>query len=534
MRGVVASAVCLLLSVAPSLAGAQEERPPVVVGSKSFSESRLLAEIMAQLIEAHTDMVVERKLGLSGTMMAFGGLTSGEIDVYPEYTGTGLVEILKHEQPIRDPLRIFLMVDARSRAAHDVAWLKPFGFNNTYALVVPEEKAEELGLETISDLAAHPELRLGLSHEFLDRNDGWKGLAPTYGLEELDVRGLEHGLAYEAIRSGAVDVIDAYSTDGKLPRFNLRVLEDDRQFFPPYHGAPVIRMETLARYPELEGLLGRLAFTLDDDSMQALNARVEEDKEAFEVVAADFLRAQGLLEAARGGESAGASVGTDGGRGGGFFSLIWARRAEALRHTGTHLLLTLAAVVLATLVSVPLGIVCTRRPRLAQGVLGGAGVIQTVPSLALLAFMIPIPGLGLGATSAIVALFLYALLPIVRNTHTGILGVDPALVEAARGMGLTDRQILTKVQLPLAMSTIMAGIRTSTVITVGVATLAAFIGAGGLGEPILTGLQLNEPALIMTGAVPAACLAVAVDQVLGLAERGLTPRGIAPARSAGA
>ena len=525
--GLIAALACAPLLLC-SRAGAQQAAPPadgdgtIVVGSKSFSESRLLAEIMAQLIEAHTELTVERKLGLQGTMAAFGALTSGDVDLYPDYTGTGLVEILKHAEPVKDPLHTFLLVDARSRAEHGVAWLKPFGFNNTYALVMRAEQARRLGLTKISDLADHPELRVGVSHEFLDRQDGWKGLAPRYGLEGLDVKGIEHGLAYEAIRSDAVDVIDAYSTDGKLPRFDLAILEDDLDFFPPYHGAPLVRLQTLARHPQLEGLLGRLAFRMDDDAMQALNARVEIDKLPYATVAAEFLEREGLLSAAQ----AEAASADEVKRAQGFFALLAQRRGETLGLIWDHLLLTLAAVALATLVSVPLGIFCTRRPGLAQVVLGGAGVIQTIPSLALLAFMIPIPGLGLSPQSAIVALFLYALLPIVRNTYTGIQGVDPNLTEAAKGMGLTDGQILFKVQLPLALSTIMAGIRTSTVITVGVATLAAFIGAGGLGEPILTGLQLNEPSLIMTGAVPAACLAIVVDQLLGLAERGLTPRGI--------
>ena len=189
-----------------------------------------------------------------------------------------------------------------------------------------------------------------------------------------------------------------------------------------------------------------------------------------------------------------------------------------------HLGLTLVAAGLATLVGVPLGIFITRKEVLAQPVLTATGVIQTIPSLALLAFLIPIPFLGLGATSAIVALFLYALLPIVRNTYTGIREVDPNLIEAARGMGLRESQILWKVQLPLSVRTIMAGVRTSTVIGVGVATLAAFIGAGGLGEPIITGLQLSDNLMILSGALPAAGLALFFEAALGKLEVVLAPR----------
>ena len=190
-----------------------------------------------------------------------------------------------------------------------------------------------------------------------------------------------------------------------------------------------------------------------------------------------------------------------------------------------HLQLSGLAVLLAILLAVPLGIAASRLPLLRRLSLGAAGVIQTVPSLALLAFMIPLPGLGLGARSAIAALVLYAVLPILRNTYTGIVEVDPDLLEAAEGMGLRPRQILTRVQLPLAVRTIMAGVRTAAVISVGVATLAAFIGAGGLGEPIVTGLELNDTDLILSGAAPAALLAVLVDLALGLLERALAPRG---------
>jgi osmoprotectant transport system permease protein len=191
-----------------------------------------------------------------------------------------------------------------------------------------------------------------------------------------------------------------------------------------------------------------------------------------------------------------------------------------------HMWLTAMAVLLAIAVAVPLGIYLTRNERLSPGVLAAAGVVQTVPSLALLAFMIPIPGLGLGARSAIAALFLYAVLPIIRNTYTAIKEVDADLLEAARGMGLKSGQILRRVELPLATRTIMAGIRTATVISIGIATLAAFIGAGGYGDPILTGLQLNDVPLILSGAIPAALLALVVDFILARVENRLVPRGL--------
>ena len=347
-----------------------------------------------------------------------------------------------------------------------------------------------------------------------DIGDAW--IQKPYELTGAHVRGIEHGLAYAAIESGDLDVVDAYSTDGKLARYRLRVLEDDRSFFPHYHAAPMVRSELLTEHPELRPLLERLALRLTAERMQRLNLQVEVERLTPHDVARNFLIEEGLLE--------GEPSFTE--REEGFFSLFVARGPETLTLTWQHLQLTLLAVLIAIGVSIPLAILCTRVPALAQPVLGVAGVIQTIPSLALLAFMIPIPGLGLGWRSAVIALFLYAILPILRNTYTGINEVDPDLIEAAKGMGLTDGQILRFVQLPMAARTIMAGVRTSTVITIGVATLAAFIGAGGLGEPILTGLQLNDSNLILCGALPAAGLAIAVDLLLGVLERVVVPNGL--------
>jgi len=494
------------------------EGRPLVIASKTFPESRLLAEIMAQLIEANTDIAVERRLGLGGTLICFSALKSGDVDLYAEYTGTGLVTILQ-QPPRTDPLRVFLDVQHEFSTQHGLRWLRPFGFNNGYALAVTEKRAEALGLRKISDLRSHPELKLGVSHEFLRRGDAYPGLRKEYGLNFVSVRGMEHALAYPALAAGQIDVMDVYSTDGNLLRYRLRVLEDDRNFFPPYQAAPLIREEALERYPQLSGVLGRLAYSLDDQAMQRLNLMVEGEGRAIASVAHQFLTESGLAEPR-------AQAPTGPALRGGLVQLLISRRRQYLKLAWQHIQLTAVAVALAMAISLPMGILLARRRRLAEPVLGMLGIIQTIPSLALLAFLIPLPGLGLGWRSAVVALFLYALLPIVRNTFTGLNEVDPNLTEAARGLGMTDWQILRLVELPLATRTIMAGLRTSSVISVGVATLAAFIGAGGLGEPIITGLQLNDTALVLSGALPAAALALLVDFSLGRLERWLTPRGL--------
>jgi osmoprotectant transport system permease protein len=327
---------------------------------------------------------------------------------------------------------------------------------------------------------------------------------------------MQHGLAYEALSQGHIDVTDAYTTDGKLERYRLVVLQDDRAFFPPYQAAPVVRGEVLRRHPEVGRVLRLLAGSLSDADMQRLNFRVEERKEAFAAVAADFLASRGLVRQRS--EAPGARSTT-------LLGYFAGHRAQMLAWVRQHLALTAWSVLLAALVGIPLGIAITRWTAAAPPTLAVAGVIQTIPGLALLAFLIPVPGLGLGPRSAILALSLYALLPILRNTWAGLRSVDPGVLEAARGMGMRPAQILTMVELPLAVPTIMAGLRTSAVITVGGATLAAFIGAGGLGQPILTGLYLNDDVLILAGAVPSALLAILVDLGLGWVEARLAPRG---------
>ncbi|MBK8974790.1 MAG: ABC transporter permease subunit [Planctomycetes bacterium] len=518
------AALFLMLACVASLGGAvirAQDGGRIVIGSKNFTESWILAEIVAQLVEARTDIGVERRQNLGGTKICFDALRHGEIDAYVEYTGTAWAVLLQEPGPVPDPYTVFARVAQRCRSEFGLQWLGPFGLDNTYAIAVRAETAERLGLRTISDLAAHAgELRAGFSVEFFDREDGWPGLRAAYGLDFASVRNLEHGLAYEAIRSGELDVVDAYATDGKLLRYPLRLLDDDRRFFPPYDAAPLFRGDTLARHPELEPVVRELALRVPDATIQELNLRVERDAWTPARAARQFLLDSGLLQTGSAAPAGRAPTLRRDQRS--FLQVLWLRRVETAKLALEHLKLTLLAVLLAALVAVPMGILATRRALFRKVALAAAGVVQTIPSLALLAFMIPLPGLGLGVTSAIAALFLYAILPILRNTYTGIVEVDRDLIEAARGLGFRDRDILWRVQLPLAARTILAGIRTSTVIGIGVATLAAFIGAGGLGQPIVSGLNLNDTNLILTGAIPAALLALLADLALARLERRLT------------
>ena len=506
----------LLLAILPATPALAVDR--VVVGSKNFEESRLLGEMFAQLLESRTDLEVERRLGLAGTQVCFEALKSGAIDVYPEYTGTGLVSILG-EPAEGGPSRTLNRVRSEFLSRWDLWWLAPLGFENSFEVAVPRELAERERLRTISDLARiSRSLRGGFGHEFVGREDGLLGLERIYGLKFASVRPLQHALKYQAAGARDVDAVDVYTTDAGLILHNLVVLEDERSFFPPYEAAALVRGATLQAHPEVGSVLGLLAGSLDEDAMRAFNLRLQEGKEDEAAVAGDALRSLGLIEGQASERRASREAP-------GLWHYLWDERDALLRRTLEHLGLSAVALLAGILVAVPLGLWLERFPA------GGAetairllGTTQTIPSLALLAFFIPF--LGVGTIPAVVALWIYSLFPIVRNTYTGVRDADPRSVEAATALGMTPGQILREIRLPLSAPILLAGIRTAAVLTVGTATLAAFIGAGGLGEPIVTGLQLANPAMILSGAIPAAVLALLVDGLLGLVERALRPAGL--------
>jgi osmoprotectant transport system permease protein len=546
----VSSAARLGVPVRPGASAAT-----VVVGSKNFEESRLLGEMFAQLIEARTWLRAERRLGLAGTQICFEALKSGAIDVYPEYTGTGLVSILG--QPAGGGASEALgRVRAEFLARWNLWWIAPLGFQNAYEIAVPSELAGRERLATLSDLTRiAPRLRAAFGHEFLQRDDGLPGLARAYGIHFGSVQSMQETLKYQATRAGGVDVLDVYTTDARLLLYHLTVLRDDRGFFPPYEAAPLVRGATLAAHPELGTVLGLLAGAFDESAMRRLNLRMQEGKESEVTVARDALAELGLVAGGAGGPGGparpgaqgkgqagslrnGSQLGTEAGsqpagrRVAGFTEILWRDRAALARRVWTHLELCGVALLLGALLAIPLGLLLERHRRGAEPVIGLLGLIQTVPSLALLAFMIPF--LGVGALPAVAALWLYSLFPMVRNTYTGVRDADPRAVEAATALGMTPGQVLREVRLPLAAPVLMAGVRTAAVITVGTATLAAFIGAGGLGEPIVTGLQLANTGMILSGAIPAAALALLVDIGLAALERAVRPAGLSGPGAPGA
>lgn len=522
---IAAALVQLLLPLLPvartPAQPAANRRAPVVVASKPFGESYLLAEMFSQLLEAR-GVAVERRPGLGSTEITFAALRTGAVDVYPEYTGTGLLAVLHDTLPpdaLADPRRVFAHVADAFAARYGVRWLPPLGFQNTYAVAVRRATAERDRLRTLSDLAresAH--LTAGFTPDFIERADGLAGLARVYGagIRPRTVRPLLPALKYQALADGAVDVIDGFSTDGLLARYDLVVLDDDRHFFPPYEAAALLGPRVAVRGDVVDALV-RLSGRIGEPTMRTLNRRVEVDGEDVRHVAASALRALGLVRATNGAHDA--IPGTT--AGGSFAAYLWARRASLLALTLRHLGLVALALAAAALVAIPLGLALERARRVAGPTLGGLGVVQTIPSIALLAFMVPL--LGVGVAPALLALWLYALFPIARGTYTGVRDADPAAVEAAEALGMTPAQRLLHVRLPLAAPVIMAGLRTAAVITVGAATLAAFIGAGGLGEPIVTGLALADTRMVLSGALPAAALALLVDGALALVERRVAP-----------
>ncbi len=479
----------LLIICAWPSAEAQE----ISVGSKRFTESYVLGEIAKKLLE-EVGYHVEFKQGMGGTIIVWEALQNGDIAMYPDYTGTIQETILKSATPMTsEQMRSAL-------AEHGIGMGGELGFNNTYAFAMRRTNAAARNIRKISDLQNYPNLNVGFTHEFLERADGWTPLSQRYGLQ-LKPRGMEHALAYVALNSGEIDLMDAYSTDAKLAEYDLTVLEDDLSFFPKYNAVFLYRLDT---DPAAIEAIHKLAGTIDEGLMTRLNAEAERTN--------NFAAAASL-----------------------YFSEVEHRTVEVesesflsklVRWTGRHLMLVGISMAIAIVVSIPLGIRASRPGLFSQIIIGIPGIMQTVPSLALLAILVPVPMLGTRPTTAIVALFLYSLLPIVRNTATGLQNIPTPLRESAAALGLEPAAQLTKVYLPMAARTILAGIKTSAIINVGTATLAALIGAGGLGEPIISGLALNNAEVILQGAIPAALLAILVQVCFDTLDRLIIPRGL--------
>lgn len=493
--------ILLLLVVLP---GSSKPRG-IRVGSKQFPESGILAEMLTQMIRAAGEDATHLSVG--GTTVVYDALKRGEVDVYPEYTGTLVKEVFANREGASQESLPRLLAD------DDILISKPLGFNNSYALAVRREMAERLSLVSIKDLASHPNLRIGFSNEFIDRDDGWKNLRKRYGLPHQEVAGMEHSVAYRQIEAKSIDVMDVYTTDAQLAKLDLVLLADNLQYFPRYDAVVLFRSDLQERFPGLVEKLSQLEAAISPEVIIELNAKVASRDVSEAQAAAEFLQEKLAIEMLVEDPS--------------LATQVWKRTLE-------HCDLVRRSLIPAIFVAIPLGIFAAKFPKVGQLVLGAVGVIQTIPALALLVLLIApvaylnLDTLGAGSVTAVLALFLYSLLPIVRNTATGISSIAPEYGESATALGLSPRFRLLNIELPLASPSILAGIKTAAVLNVGFATLGALVGARGYGQPILTGIRLNDTGLIMQGAVPAACLAILLQVFFEFAERWFVPAGLRP------
>jgi osmoprotectant transport system permease protein len=468
----------------------------VKIGSKVHTEGVILGELVTHLVNHVGGKAIHRR-ELGGTQVLWKALLRGDIDIYAEYTGTMTRELF-----VGSGLKT--IDDIRKRLLQDnILMTNPLGFNNTYAISMKKAVAAKYGIRKLSDLRHYPFLKFGFGESFMARNDGWQSLRQTYQLPQTDVRGLQHDLAYQGLNQSAIDVIDAYSTDGEVAYYDLQVLEDDLQHFPKYYPLFIYRADLQERMPQVIKTLQQLDGKISEADMTKMNARAKLDKVPENQIAADFLAEKFNIQIDIPEET--------------LFSRLYKLTIE-------HLILVSISLFAAIVVSIPLGILAFKFSRLGQIILGIVGMIQTIPSLAVLVFMIPL--LGIGNLPAIAALFLYSLLPIVRNTYLGLHDISPQLRESAQALGLPPMARLRLIELPLAYRSIFAGIKTSAIINIGTATLGALIGAGGYGQPILTGIRLDNTGLILQGAIPAAVLALLVQGLFELAERWIVPKGL--------
>jgi osmoprotectant transport system permease protein len=498
----------VLLLVVLAFAPSEPTKKGVRIASKKDTGSVILGELATQTIGAAGDYAVHLDQ-LGGTRLVFDALERGEIDAYPEFTGTLREEILAGDN-------VASTNDIRQRLAErGIVMSEPLGFSNNYALAMRRDTAEKLNVKTISDLARHPDLRLRFSDEFLNRADGWPALRQRYHLPQEQVRGMDHDLAYRFLESRTIDVMDVYTTDAQLAQMDVRLLDDDRHFFPQYEAVFLWRADLADRYPNAVSALRSLQSQITETDARELNALVQSGKATEAQAAAQFLQNRLHLDVKV--EAPATAV-------------------QIARHTREHLDLVRRSLIPAIFVAIPLGVLAAKRPRVGRFILGAAGIVQKIPALALLVLLIaPIAYVGLntlggGSVTAMVALFLYSLLPIVQNTATGLATIPHELHESALALGLSPRFRLWHIELPLASPAILAGVKTAAVLNVGFATLGALVGANGYGQPILTGIRLNNMSLILQGAIPAACLAILLQLVFELLEQRAVPAGLRPAR----
>lgn len=478
----------------------------VNIGSKRFTESYIIGEMLKQIAQETGEAPVDYRAGLGNTGIVYAALQEGLIDVYPEYSGTVVFEMLKRPN----------LASASPKVLNDylnpmgLAASESLGFQDGYALAMTKKRAQELGISKISDLAHHPELIFGFSSEFLGRLDGWPGLKKSsYHFPQKKILAIDHSLGYEALMQNEIDLMDIYSTDPKIKKYGLLVLEDDYHFFPMYDAILLYRTEAKKQFPKTwDAFERKLINQISEQQMINMNSEAELEDKSFSSIVKGFLtnRVDAKDDS---------------------MQTFWQRLTgpDLWLLTKQHLFLVFGALIPAIIVGIILGVMANYWPVARHFILNAVGIIQTFPSIALLAFLIPVFK-QIGTLPALVALFLYSLLPIVRNTYAGMANIAPSLQDSALALGLPFLHRLTLIELPLASPTILAGIKTAAVLNVGMATIAAFIGAGGYGDRIVAGLALNDYNTMLAGAIPACILAICVQLGFDFLDYCLIPRGL--------
>ena len=492
----------------------------LIIGSKIFTENILLGEIIAQLLEQNYGFQITRKFNMGGTKLLFDALKTGSIDLYPEYTGTGYAMILKESKKL-SPQATYTFVQKKFLKKYQMLWSPPLGFENTYVLALRKNDSRFKNVSLNSDLE-HLDfpLKIASEHEFTERKDGWKLFKQSYKLKKATILSLNPSLMYTAIDNNKVDIIVSYSTDGRIQNYQLKTLKDDKNFFPSYLASYLTTKRLIKSQPELKEAFQALEGQISPQEMRELNRQVEQLKKSLPEVASHFLLKKDLLKDIENKTKAQSlSLSQES-----LLSYYYKKRGYFFKILKEHLILVFTALFLALLFSFPLSLWAVYNKRVEKLLFFFVNILQTIPSMALLGALIPF--LGIGFTPAITALFIYSLLHLIRNIFEGIKNIDSHSVEVSAGIGLNQWQTLRNIQIPLAMPIIIAGVRTALILLVGTATLAAFIGAGGLGDPIFRGIATLDSRLIFMGAVPACVLALFLDKSLNLVEKLLISKGL--------
>ena len=520
MTGFARRAAALVLAVLLPLAAASAHAQTIRVGSKNFAEQYVVGNIYAEALE-DAGFKVDRRINLGATAIAHGALVAGQVDLYPEYTGTVLAAVVK-EPATADPKDVYDRVKRYYETKLGLTLLNPTAVNNSYVIVVRPETAKKYNLTNLSSLTPHaPGMVLGAPGEFAVRPDGVPAMTKVYGIRFKTMQAFaEMRLRYEALAAGSLEVIDAYGTDWQIADRKLVVLDDDKHIFPPYQLVPMVRQDALKAHPEIATILNRIGPFITNERMREMNAAVERDRREPAEVAHQFLTDNGLLKGGIPGvrSTAGAEAIVCGTK-----PLCWTFTHG--REIGVaalqHLYLAVLSTLIALVVALVLGVISARRPALYALFLTIATAIFVVPTLALFALLIPIMGLGVGP--ALVGLSAYCFLILLRNVVVGLRSVPPDVLDAATGLGFDRWRRLVRIEWPLALPLIVSGIRIALVTAVGIATVAAFINAGGLGTIILTGIGQAFPEKIIVGGAAAALMATGFDLSIGWLTRRMAP-----------